>query len=183
MSEAKKSSGGMASLIIVLAVICAVTAALLGLVNAVTIDAIAANTQLKTENAMNEVLPADGYEPIECSYVSADDTIVVAAYSAGDAGWVFEVASSGFGGTVDMMVGVAADKTCSGVAIITHAETSGLGANATKADWRAQFVGLSGTVGVTKDGGDINAITGSTITSRAVCRAVTTALAAADSVA
>lgn len=183
MSEAKKNSGGMASLIIVLAAICVVTAALLGLINAVTIDAIAANTQAKTENAMNEVLPADQYEPIDCSYTSADDTVVVAAYSAGDAGWVFEVTSSGFGGVVDMMVGVGADKTCTGVAIVTHAETSGLGANATKPEWREQFVGLEGTVGVTKDGGTINAITGSTITSRAVCRAVTTALAAADSVA
>lgn len=179
MSEAKKNPG-MATLVIVLAVICAVTALALGAVNAATVDAIAYNNQLKTEAAMNEVLPADSYEPIDCSYTPADDTSVAAAYSAGDLGYVIEVISNGFSGAVDIMIGVNPDYTVSGVSIVSHAETSGLGANATKPEWREQFVGESGTVQVTKDGGSINAITGSTITSRAVCRAVTTALAAAE---
>ena len=71
--------------------------------------------------------------------------------------------------------------TCSGVSFISHAETSGLGANATKEDFRAQFVGKA-NVAVTKAGGDIAALTGATITSRAVCDGVNAAIEAAASV-
>ena len=58
---------------------------------------------------------------------------------------------------------------------------SGLGSNASKPDFQAQFVGKTGEVKVTKDGGDIDALTGATITSRGVCEAVTSAIAAAAS--
>jgi electron transport complex protein RnfG len=67
----------------------------------------------------------------------------------------------------------------SGVAVTKSGETSGLGDNAKKADFRDQFKGLSGEVKVTKDGGVIDAITGATITSRAVSAGVTSALAVA----
>ena len=90
------------------------------------------------------------------------------------------MAPSGFGGNLDIMVGVGADGTCTGVSIISHAETSGLGANATKEDFRSQFVGKS-NVAVTKDGGDIAALTGATITSRAVWNGVNAAIEAAAS--
>ena len=81
---------------------------------------------------------------------------------------------------LDVMVGVNTDGTCSGVSIISHSETSGLGANATKEDFRNQFVGKS-NVAVTKDGGEIAALTGATITSRAVCDGVNAAIGAAAS--
>ena len=92
-----------------------------------------------------------------------------------------QVAPSGFGGVLDIMVGVNSDGTCSGVSIISHAETSGLGANAEQESFRSQFVGKS-NVAVTKDGGDIASITGATITSRAVCDGVNAAIEAAASV-
>ena len=57
-------------------------------------------------------------------------------------------------------------------------ETSGLGSNAKKDWFREQFVGGSGTLRVNKDGGDIQALTGATITSRAVTNGVNAALAA-----
>ena len=56
-----------------------------------------------------------------------------------------------------------------------------LGANCTREDFRAQFAGKTGELAVTKDGGDIDALTGATITSRGVCEAVTSAIAAAAS--
>ena len=68
-----------------------------------------------------------------------------------------------------------------GIAIISHSETSGLGANASKPAFKDQFAGLSGTIAVTKDGGTIDSITGATITSRAVCNGVNSAVAAAAS--
>lgn len=179
MSETavRKKEPGMAQLVIVLFAISAITALLLGLVNMVTAPAIADNNLKKTNAAMAAVLPYDGtYEPLE---YTGSDPIVTAMYQAGDEGYVVQVAPSGFGGNLNVMVGVDNSGVCTGVSIISHAETSGLGANATKEDWRAQFVGKSGTVQVTKDGGEINALTGATITSRAVSAGVTSAIAAA----
>ena len=62
-----------------------------------------------------------------------------------------------------------------------YSETSGLGSNASRPSFADQFIGKTGTVAVTKDGGDINAITGATITSRGVCEAVNSAIAVAES--
>ncbi|MGI6182267.1 MAG: FMN-binding protein, partial [Agathobaculum sp.] len=74
--------------------------------------------------------------------------------------------------------GVNTDGTIAGAKVTGHAETPGLGAKA-QADpnWITQFAGQSadGSLAVTKDGGTINAITGATITSRAVTLGVNTA--------
>lgn len=175
MSEKKKSASSTSSLILVLFVICAICALLLGLVNMITVDPIAASTKAKTEAAMQAVLQADQYD--EVTYTGGD-SIVTAVYQAGDAGWVVQVAPSGFGGAISMVVGVNSDGTVSGVSIIKMSETSGLGANATKESFRSQYVGLSGTLAVTKDGGTIDALTGATITSRAVTKGVNSALEA-----
>ena len=78
-------------------------------------------------------------------------------------------------------VSIYTDGACSGISIVSSGETSGLGANASKDYFRAQFVGKSGTVQVAKDGGEIDAITGATITSRGVTESVNSALAAAAS--
>lgn len=173
-----KKEAGPVQLVVTLFLISAICAVLLGLVNNITMGPIQEATQAKTEAAMEAVLPSDAYEPVE---YTGGDPLVTAVYQAGDAGYVVQVAPSGFGGALDIMVGVNNDGTCSGVSIISHSETSGLGANATKEDFRSQFVGKS-DVAVTKDGGDINALTGATITSRAVCDGVNAAIAAAASV-
>ena len=80
-----------------------------------------------------------------------------------------------------MMVGVANDGTVTGISVISHTETAGLGAVAAAStsageSFRGQFVGMGGSVSVTKDGGGVNAITGATITSRAICTGVNAAL-------
>ena len=174
----KKKEAGPVQLVVTLFLISAICAVLLGLVNNITAGPIAAANEAATNAAMQAVLPADSYEQVE---YTGGNALVTAVYKAGDAGYVVQVAPSGFGGNLDVMVGVGADGTCTGVSIISHAETSGLGANATKEDFRSQFVGKS-DVAVTKDGGDINALTGATITSRAVCDGVNAAIAAAASV-
>lgn len=174
----KKKEAGPAQLVITLFAISAICAVLLGLVNNITAGPIAAANEAATNAAMQAVLPADSYEQVE---YTGGNALVTAVYKAGDAGYVVQVAPSGFGGNLDVMVGVGADGTCTGVSIISHAETSGLGANATKEDFRAQFVGKA-NVAVTKDGGDIAALTGATITSRAVCDGVNAAIEAAASV-
>ena len=94
--------------------------------------------------------------------------------------------AKGFDGAIDMMVGIDNEGNVLGISIINHTETAGLGAVAaakTSAGeaFRGQFVGTSGTLSVTKDGGTIDAITGATITSRAVCVGVSAAVACAQS--
>ena len=167
---------------VILFLICAITAGLLGLVNSVTADRIAEITAEKTAKAMSTVLPADAYDEVE---YTGSDALVVTAYkaSAGGSvvGYVVEVTPSGFGGTIDMVVGVDMNGAVTGVDIIDMSETSGLGANAGKPAFKDQFAGLTGTAAVTKDGGTIDAITGATITSRAVCAGVNSAIAAAAS--
>ena len=174
----KKKEAGPVQLVVTLFLISAICAVLLGLVNNITAGPIAAANEAATQEAMQAVLPSDAYEQVE---YTGGNALVTAVYKAGDAGYGVQVAPSGFGGNLDVMVGVGADGTCTGVSIISHAETSGLGANATKEDFRAQFVGKA-NVAVTKDGGDIAALTGATITSRAVCDGVNAAIEAAASV-
>ena len=184
MSEAKKQPG-MASLVIVLAAICLVSAAVLGLINSVTVGPIAANTEKTVQESLRTVMPIDGdYEDVTDQYSGDPVTVEVtgsvvpvkAVYKAGDEGYVVESMSpNGFGGALDMMAGIDSEGNVTGIAIISHAETSGLGSKSTDPEWQAQFKGLSGVVSVTKDGGQVEAITGSTITSRAVCDGVNAA--------
>jgi electron transport complex protein RnfG len=165
-------SGYYLRLALTLLLISAVVAGLLGLTNYVTADKILALTAEKTAASMQEVLPSDSYT--ELTYTGSE-TNVAAVYEA-ESGYVVEVTPSGFGGTIDMVVGVGTDGTVTGVSIISMSETSGLGANASKESFRSQYVGKSGELAVSKDGGEIDALTGATITSRAVTAGVNTAL-------
>lgn len=177
MAVKLKGSGGyITKLALILLAITVVVALLLGLVNYITADRIAEINEQKTKDAMGEVLPADSYEPLDTGGFAG----VAAAYRAvadGETmGYVIETLPSGFGGSIDMVVGVGTDGTVTGVSIISMSETAGLGANAAKEQFRSQYVGGSGIFAVDKDGGDIDSLTGATITSRAVTNGVNTAL-------
>lgn len=124
-------------LTLTLFLITTIVAGLLGLVNYVTADTIAEQIAQKAENAMLQVLEADSYEPLDVPEESA----VTAAYRAGDRGYVVRVAPNGFGGAIDMMVGVDVSGAVTGVAIVSQSETASLGANCTREDFRAQFTG------------------------------------------
>ncbi|MDY6788216.1 MAG: RnfABCDGE type electron transport complex subunit G [candidate division WOR-3 bacterium] len=85
----------------------------------------------------------------------------------------------GYGGTVNIMIGMDSDYTVTGLYVLSHKETPGLGSKMDTDEFKSQFIGLSDTdadISVRKDGGDIDAITSATITSRAVCRAIDTGL-------
>ena len=94
-------------LTLTLLLITAVVAGLLALVNHITADKIAAHTAQKAESAMQQVLPAETYD----SLTVPDGGAVTAACRADGLGYVVRVAPSGFGGTIDMMVGIANDGT------------------------------------------------------------------------
>ena len=120
---------------------------------------------------MQEVLPAENYELLEASAEGIN-----AVYRADDLGYVVDVTVNGFGGAINMMVGVDAEGRVAGVSIVSHSETASLGANCTREDFRSQFSGAEGTLAVTKDGGSVEALTGATVTSRAVTNGVNLAV-------
>lgn len=159
-------------LTLTLLLITAVVAGLLAFVNELTAGRIDELTRQKAEQAMREVLPAQDYTPLDAALPQG----VTEAYCAGDAGYVVRVAPNGFGGAIDLMVGVRADGTVNGVAVIAHSETASLGANCTREEFRAQYAGGAGPFAVGQDGGTIEALTGATVTSRAVTDGVNAAL-------
>ena len=170
-----KTSAYVLKLGITLFLITAVVAAALAGVNSITEPRIAAAKEEKLQQAISAVLPGGG-QPLD---VEAQG-IVTGVYGS-DKGYAVEVQPAGFGGTVTMMVGVDKSGQVLGISIVSHSETAGLGAVAaaeTSAGnaFRDSFVGLSGSVAVTKDGGQVDALTGATITSRAVCEGVNAAL-------
>ena len=163
-------------LALTLLIITAVVAAVLAGVNSITAPAIATLKAQKTQEAIELVLPGGGEEMADFPA-----TALVSKVYAGDAGYAVEVTPGGFDNTITMMVGVDTEGKVLGISIISHTETAGLGAVAAAGTpageaFRGGFVGKSGSVSVTKDGGTMDAITGATITSRAICVGVNAAL-------
>ena len=158
--------------------ITAVVAAALAGVNSITAPAIAELNAKNTQAAIEAVLPG-GFETEITDY--ADATGLVSKVYKGANGYALEVKPAGFDNTITMMVGVGFDGKILGISVVSHTETAGLGAVAaanTSAGeaFRNQFVGQSGSVLVSKDGGTMDAITGATITSRAICVGINAAL-------
>ena len=163
-------------LAVTLLVIAGVMAAALAGVNSVTAPIIEKLTYEKTQAAVSAVLPGGG-DTVE--FPAMD---LVSKVYRGENGYAVEVTPSGFDNTITMMVGVDNAGAVTGISVIDHSETAGLGAVAAATTaageaFRAQFKGLSGSVSVSKDGGQVDAITSATITSRAVCSGVNAALA------
>ena len=166
-----------------LLLVAALVAAALAGVNAITKDRIAAIQAEKIQKAMEEVLPGST-GMTQVAFTDETGIVKTVYVSGGDSpvqGYVAEVTPAGFGGAITIMVGIQ-DSAVSGISIVSHAETAGLGSIAadktSKGEaFRAQFAGLSGTLAVDKDGGQIDSITSATITSRAVTAGVNAALA------
>ena len=158
--------------------ITAVVAAILAAVNSITAPVIEQLNAEKTQKAIETVLPG-GFDEEITDY--ADATGLVTKVYKGANGYALEVTPGGFDNTITMMVGVDFEGKVLGISVVSHTETAGLGAVAAATTsageaFRGQFVGQSGSVSVTKDGGSIDAITGATITSRAICVGINAAL-------
>ena len=161
-------------LTVTLLLITGVVAAALAGVNAITKDAIAANQAQKTQDALAVVLP--GVQGLQKVELTGDTGIVNEVYSDGNS-FAVKVLPSGFDGAITMMVGISEGKV-TGISVISHTETPGLGAvaaaqNAKGDAFRGQFVGQEGTLAV---GDQIDAMSGATITSKAVVAGVNAAL-------
>ena len=150
------------------------------------------NTQERIENqvlefvkgpAIRAIFEGAGNNPVADRFTLKDGdverTFFVGVFDGEPRGVAFETAGKGYGGDVGLMVGIdVKDNQLMGVSVTTHGETPGMGAKA-KSDpsFAAQFKGLAleQPVAVTQDGGSISAISGATITSRAVSSAATDA--------
>ena len=158
-----------------LSLITAIVALALAGVNSITAPRIAAINAEKTQKAVEEVLPGGG-ELLEGGYDTMDGKIAEVYKS--ETGFAVKVLPMGFDNTITMMVGVDLEGKVTGIAIISHSETSGLGAVAADKgeagqNFRGQFVGKSGELEV---GTHIDAIASATITSKAVTEGVNAAL-------
>jgi electron transport complex protein RnfG len=171
--------------------ICLVVAALLAQVNKMTAKPIAEAKAMKLVNAIREVVPPFDNDPVAEAYKMPDgqgDSLTVYPAKKGDEIVGFAVNSSsnnGFGGNIQIIVGFDTENKIVNYSVLQHSETPGLGSKMTQ--WfkdttkpNQSIIGRdlsSGPLKVSKDGGNVDAITASTITSRAFLEAVNKAYA------
>lgn len=170
------------NMVVTLFAVCLLASAVVGVVYAVTEEPIAATEMAKTNAAIGQVVPEFNNTPSE-DVMDVEGARVYPALKDGQpvAYAIEAVTSKGFGGSIKLMVGITTDGTIHGISVLSHSETPGLGAKIDDPEGiRVQFCGKNPEVDgfkmvVKKDGGDVDAITASTISSRAFCDAVTNA--------
>lgn len=176
----------------VLLIVCVIAGAVLGATNYITEDKIAEQAVKANDEARRSVMPqAKDFEKIEEDKVSeilsnADyDSIrevYEAKYDGNIIGYAIKIAPKGYGGEVEVMVGVDSEGKVSGIMVGKNGETPGLGKNATTPRFQEQFNMKNWTDGVkvikngTPKDNEIVAIAGATITSSAVTKGVNQAL-------
>ncbi|HKL07703.1 MAG TPA: RnfABCDGE type electron transport complex subunit G [Bacteroidales bacterium] len=178
---AKKESTFI-NMLLTLFMVTLVASAALGYIYELTKGPIAASKLAKQNNAIKQVVPDFDNKPGEESYKMGVDGDTLEFFPAKQNGELVGTAVStftnkGFSGNFKIMVGFLPDGTIHNISVLEHKETPGLGdkMQKNKSEWSVQFNGKNPAdfeLKVTKDGGDVDAITASTITSRAFCDAV-----------
>ncbi len=179
----------------VLLIVCAIAAALLGYTNEITYDKIQEQLVKANDEARKTVLPdADAFEKLDegaFSSIKSNEkynfvTEIHTAKAGSDiVGYAVKVAPKGYAGAVEIVVGISVDGTVQGIKVGNNNETPGLGKNAATPKFQEQFSGKTwaSPVNVIKSGtpkdNEIAALSGATITSRAVTDGVNQALEAA----
>lgn len=178
---ASKRESNFLNMVITLTIVSAIAALALGSVYTVTKEPIALAKKKKLEAAIKTVLPefdtlqtekialGDGEDSLIFYIASKDKKIIGTAIKT--------YTMKGFSGKIELMVGFLQDGTINNTAVVAHKETPGLGdkMDIKKSDFPTQFKGKNPanySLKVTKDGGDVDAITAATISSRAFCDAV-----------
>ena len=176
-----------------------VVAALLGFVNSITKDKIAAIDAENTRVAMSAVAPegsefGDKMELSEAAITAASDNggklveLYPVTLDGAAAGYVMKISASGSQGAIVMMVGVDADKAITGISVVSHSETSGIGTkvvgnepNKVGVGVLDQFVGLSGA-GTLAVGKTVTEVSGATVSTKGITMGANAALAAVEAV-
>lgn len=195
MGEQKKMPKGSTIIkdAVALFVITLIAGLLLGLVNQITKEPIAAS-ELAAKNAAYQKVFSEGKafeeeealaKKLETLNISGAEIAEVLAAKDADGntiGYVMSlIAKEGYGGDISFAIGVKLDGIMTGLSVLSHSETAGLGANCTKEEFQAQFVGLKGPkIQYSKTGksseNEFDAISGATITSKALTGAVNAGL-------
>ena len=162
----------------VLLAICIIIPLALSVTNKVTAKKIAELEKENSKKNMKSLVSADDFE--KCSDGGIE---YYTAIKGGEtAAYIFTESAKGYGGDVSVMTAVKPDGTVAGVAILdVSGETPGLGQNAAKESFYSQYAGLKKGVSLLKnsakaENNEVDAVTGATITSTAVTRAVNAAL-------
>ena len=188
---------------VTLFVTCVVVAGLLGLVNMVTKDKIAAINWENTQTAMKAVV-ADPDNTEFSEALENTDAMSAAAKAAGgtldsvyevlvggeNAGYAIKVVASGSQGNIEMMVGVDAEGVVTGVSIVDNSETSGIGSKVMSNEPLSSHVGVldqfqgksAAADGTLTVGKNVDAISGATVSSKGVTAGVNAALAVAGAI-
>lgn len=179
---ASKKESTFINMLLTLFIVTFVASAALGYIYELTKEPIAKSKMEKQNNAIKQVVPEFNNEPGKESFLVAADGDSLEFFPAKKDSILVGTAIStytnkGFGGTVKLMVGLLPDGTIHNIAVLEHKETPGLGdkMDKKKSPWSVQFNGKNPAdfkLLVKKDGGDVDAITASTISSRAFCDAV-----------
>jgi electron transport complex protein RnfG len=180
----KKLESSLVNMALVLTLVTAVAVALLAVVNEMTREPIKQAAMTTLNEALRQVLPAYTNNPVS-EADTLDNGFIV--YPAKDndtwVGSAVEASAMGFGGELKVLVGFDSEGKIINYSLLAHAETPGLGSKADtwfKQGGKGDIVGKNPAtpLQVSKDGGDVDAITASTITSRAFLNAVNAAYAA-----
>ena len=177
---------------VILTLITLIAGICLGAVYEITKEPIAQAQDAAKKEAWQQVFPdadANDFELIDVDQKAADKAIkdlgvkatIDEVCTVGEEGYVVTVTDKeGYGGDIKITVGIKADGTINGISILSSTETAGLGMRATEPAFYEQYQGKQAEkFVVSKDGGDgepIDALSGATITSRAVTGAVNAAL-------
>ena len=159
---------------IVLGLIAAISAGLLGGVNDFTSKVIAENTKKIVNEARKEVLPeASDFKEEEAK--EADGMQYIPGFNdAGEiVGYVASVTEPGYGGDINFVVGIDKDAKVTGLNVVTSSETPGLGAKINEKEWQEHWIGKDATYEFNKS---VDAFAGATISPSAVYRGVIRAL-------
>lgn len=166
----------------VLLAICIIIPLALSLTNRITKDKIAELDEKNSSETMANLIEADSFTEEEFKDGENEFTYNLALKDGEIVGYIFKTAEKGYGGDVSVMTAVNVDGTVKSVAILDVSnETPGLGQNAAKESFYTQYEGKTSGISLLKNGADsakneVNAVTGATITSTAVNKAVNQAL-------
>jgi len=152
----------MVKLGLTLMVVTLIASLALALANHYTSPQIEMQKELAVKNSLNKVMTADSFEEKEQYYEAYDkDKVWV--------GRVLKVEAPGYSSIINALVGIDFENKITGIDIVSQQETPGLGANIEKEDFLGQFIGKGeDEIKIKKDGGPIDAVTGATISSRAI---------------
>jgi len=166
-------------MVIVLAIITTISSLILASVYSGTKDKIAEEYRKDFLKGLKVVLPGFDNEP-DMDFKNMEGKKIYVGRKDGKVfGYAVQSTThKGYSGDIVILVGVDTDGKILGIEILKHAETPGLGNKIESPEWKSTFVGLGkdSNIAVKKDGGDIDAFSGATISPRAVCEAVNDAL-------